>query len=243
MEQFSDDIFQQLISDTQFIRWAKGKPVQDGLLWENWKEKNSGYITEFDEAVAFVKKFSFYFPKISDSEIWYMWDKTFVRINGQKSAYRLLSAIRYLGRVAAILFIPLLIYTAWLTIEKYNPGLQHITGIPTYQEVTVFSPIGARSVVDLPDGSKAWLNSGSSLSYSPVFKGKERKVKVDGEAYFKVKKDHIPFIVENLGPEVKVYGTEFNVNSYSDEPQVTVALAEGKVHPETVRHAAPGGGQ
>jgi len=75
----------------------------------------------------------------------------------------------------------------------------------------------------------AWLNSGSELSYPVVFNSRERRVHLTGEAYFQVAKSNVPFFVNSLGPEIKVYGTEFNVNSYDNEDLVTVALAEGKV--------------
>ena len=97
-------------------------------------------------------------------------------------------------------------------------------------ENTVTTPRGADFKIVLPDGTKVWLNTMSSLSYPVIFNGKERKVKINGEAYFEVMKDpYKPFIVEANGTEVKVLGTHFNVNAYSGEKTVKTTLVEGAV--------------
>ena len=95
---------------------------------------------------------------------------------------------------------------------------------------TVTTPKGTDFKIVLPDGTKVWLNAMSSLSYPVIFNGKERKVKIKGEAYFEVAKNlHKPFIVEANGTEVRVLGTHFNVKAYSDESYVKTTLVEGSV--------------
>lgn len=86
--------------------------------------------------------------------------------------------------------------------------------------------------VNLPDGTKVWLNAASSLTYAPSFSGQpERKVSLTGEAYFEVAKDHLhPFIVKTNRQEIKVLGTHFNVNSYADENIEKTTLLEGSVN-------------
>lgn len=85
--------------------------------------------------------------------------------------------------------------------------------------------------VDLPDGTKVWLNAASSLKYPASFaSATERKVILTGEAYFEVAKDKLhPFKVETDKQEVTVLGTHFNINSYDDEPFVKTTLLEGRV--------------
>ncbi len=228
MAHFDNHIFQQLISDTQFIRWAKGKNCADEKQWENWKIHHSEHACEFDEAVKSVQRLLFSSEKMNDSEIRYLWQKAEGQINEQKSPSRFHKFSFGFARIAAILIVPLLIYSIWISIEKRELKLQYAAK-NSKKEITVLAPIGSRSFVELPDGSKAWLNSGTKLSYPAVFNRKARKVKLEGEAYFKVEKNDVPFLVQNLGPTIKVYGTEFNVNSYSDEAFVTVALVEGKI--------------
>ncbi|CDA83986.1 FecR family protein [uncultured Bacteroides sp.] len=90
-------------------------------------------------------------------------------------------------------------------------------------------PRGETFKVILSDGTEVLLNSDSRLSYPTVFKGKERIVSLEGEAYFSVTKDaEHPFIVKSGSVQVRVLGTEFNVRSYSPE-DIRVTLIEGKV--------------
>jgi len=82
----------------------------------------------------------------------------------------------------------------------------------------------------LPDGSKVWLNSESSIRYPVAFVGNERKVFVTGETYFEVAKDKTkPFRVVAVNITVEALGTQFNVNAYSNEPWFATTLIEGSV--------------
>jgi len=96
---------------------------------------------------------------------------------------------------------------------------------------TMSTPIGGMYQLILPDGSKVWLNSASSIRYPTEFAGKERRVQITGEAYFEIAKNAaIPFIVKiNNDAEVKVLGTHFNVNAYEDEAEIKTTLLEGAV--------------
>jgi transmembrane sensor len=100
---------------------------------------------------------------------------------------------------------------------------------------TLNNPRGSPAVtLALSDGTKVWLNAGSSLTFPVVFTGTERKVSITGEAYFEVSKDpKKPFRVQfsSAGREgtVEVLGTHFNVNAYEDEPFAKTTLLEGKV--------------
>lgn len=89
---------------------------------------------------------------------------------------------------------------------------------------------GQRTTVELSDGSVINLNSGSRLEYQPVFLGKERRVKLTGEAVFEVSHDEKhPFIVETYACDVKVLGTRFDVIADSASGKFSTALLEGKV--------------
>jgi hypothetical protein len=84
----------------------------------------------------------------------------------------------------------------------------------------------------LPDGSTAWLNSGSSIQFPNSFTGDKRTVRVQGEVYFHVAKNPAkPFIVQGVtdGSEIQVLGTRFTVNAYKGDNTVKITLLEGKV--------------
>lgn len=95
---------------------------------------------------------------------------------------------------------------------------------------TVTTPRGSQYQLTLPDGTKVWLNASSSITFPTLFREKERRVKVSGEAYFEVAKNAAqPFIVSANNMLVNVLGTHFNVNAYADENAIRTTLLEGSV--------------
>lgn len=95
---------------------------------------------------------------------------------------------------------------------------------------TIETPKGGKYQINLPDGTRVWLNAASSLRYPAKFAGDKRAVTLTGEGYFEVAKNReMPFIVKTAGQEVQVLGTHFNINSYTDEGSVKTTLAEGSV--------------
>ncbi|NMB72041.1 MAG: FecR family protein [Bacteroidales bacterium] len=127
------------------------------------------------------------------------------------------------SKIAAILFIPLLITVGFL----YNANFRN-NAVEGYSEIYV--PVGTRTSFVLPDGTKGWLNSGSYLRYPNRFSDESRLVELSGEGYFKVEKEnHRPFMVKTKDISVRVYGTAFNVYAYPDGNSTEVVLEEGKV--------------
>ena len=120
-----------------------------------------------------------------------------------------------------------------VTVEKLPNGeiiyqAKATTGPMSYNTLTV--PRGSKVItIVLADGSKIWMNSGSSLRYPTAFTGKERRVEMTGEAYFDIAKSSKPFIVSRAEAAVRVYGTQFNVNAYDEEVTIAVTLIEGSV--------------
>jgi transmembrane sensor len=96
---------------------------------------------------------------------------------------------------------------------------------------SIETPRGGQYQLNLPDGTKVWLNSASSLKYPASFASlKERRVELSGEAYFEVSKDKThPFIVKSGRQEIQVLGTHFDVNAYPDEHSIKTTLLEGSV--------------
>lgn len=115
---------------------------------------------------------------------------------------------------------------------------------PDVEYNTVTTPRTRTFAVELPDGSKAWLNASSSITYPTAFVGKERVVKITGEVYFEVtphpelldgagKKAFVVLAPSpsgnGKGARVEVLGTHFNVNAYTGRPAITTTLLQGKV--------------
>ncbi|TAM97620.1 MAG: FecR family protein [Chitinophagaceae bacterium] len=101
---------------------------------------------------------------------------------------------------------------------------------------TLSTPLGGQYQLILPDGSKVWLNAGSSLKFPVVFSGKGRMVMVSGEAYFEIARNsNMPFVVHITSPDgkdkgiVEVLGTNFNIDAYNDESNIKTTLIDGSI--------------
>lgn len=111
----------------------------------------------------------------------------------------------------------------------YQTASEEIIEKPIYNTLT--NPKGSQVVdMTLADGSRVWLNAGSSVTYPIAFIENERTVSITGEAYFQVASDKTkPFRVNKGNMQVEVLGTHFNVNAYDDEEDIKVTLLEGVV--------------
>jgi transmembrane sensor len=123
---------------------------------------------------------------------------------------------------------------AGVVISKAENGqlIYEVQGDSKENKVNTLSTANGETYqIRLPDGSFVVLNAASSLTYAAKLnQDGKRRVKLTGEGYFHVAKDKIhPFVVETRGQEVEVLGTQFNINSYTDEPAVSTTLVEGSV--------------
>jgi len=138
------------------------------------------------------------------------------------SLTRVLKINHFLKYAAVFLFV-----VAFSVISSYL-----INNKKASQETfsTIYAENGHLSKVALPDGSMVWLNSGSKIIYDNKFAHKNRKVSLEGEAFFDVKKgNEKPFQVICNDITVKVHGTRFNVISKDEETKIEVVLEEGKI--------------
>ncbi|MBB6498384.1 FecR family protein [Pedobacter cryoconitis] len=95
---------------------------------------------------------------------------------------------------------------------------------------TLTTPKGGQYQIELPDGTRVWLNASSSLRFPVQFQGENRRVILEGEAYFEVAKNkYKPFHVEVNHTDIQVLGTHFNVMGYADEVSTNTTLLEGSV--------------
>jgi hypothetical protein len=117
-----------------------------------------------------------------------------------------------------------------LSVKDKNQKEQIIYDTESSKINTLVVPYGKRSRVDLSDGTRIWVNSGSKLSFPVKFKKAAREIELTGEIYIEVaKSNHCPFIVKTKKMDILVYGTTFNVSAYSDEMDNSVVLVNGSV--------------
>lgn len=166
-----------------------------------------------------------------------VWALTAKGNENESHAWRLLFVPRFKKQKLFKTYLQIAKYAAILLIV-FGTGIavQHIgLGIDkeklVYQKSTsIVAPLGQMTNVELPDGTKVMLNSGSSLTYNGNFSRGERFVSLNGEAYFDVTKDQAhPFIVQTSLLNFKVHGTSFNIEAYTDENLVNTTLIEGSL--------------
>ncbi|GAA0879019.1 FecR domain-containing protein [Algoriphagus jejuensis] len=119
---------------------------------------------------------------------------------------------------------------------RETPTVEQPTSLPSY--VLRENKAGQKTKIFLPDGSIAYLNSSSQIQFLEGFVGKERRVLLEGEAFFEVAEDKTkPFVVESRTVETLALGTAFNVNAFGDSKVVRVSLLEGEVKVNQIGNA------
>jgi ferric-dicitrate binding protein FerR (iron transport regulator) len=178
------------------------------------EKQMKAYWMDFDE------------DELPDVQLNYILDKVQHRIyldENRKRKKKVISFWQLAQRIAAILFVPLLIgsviYNNWYPTNKQTPT--------SWAEIQC--PLGVRTKFHLPDGSTGYLNSGSILRY-PVSFEKNRNVVLSGEGFFNIKHDkNLPFHVETKNLDIKVLGTSFNVVAFDNEKSEEIILQTGHV--------------
>lgn len=114
-----------------------------------------------------------------------------------------------------------------ITNYKYSSYIKNLNSRNSY--TYIYSPRGQRTSVILPDNSRVWLNSGSSIKYYASYNLKKREVYLEGEAFFDIKKSKKIFMVKTSDAIIKVYGTRFNVKAYPEDKYLETTLINGKI--------------
>lgn len=149
-----------------------------------------------------------------------MWDIISAKAGAGKKRFRIHPV---LYRIASLVLLPVCI-----CMGMYVSVLSKAEKDRCADTFEVLADKGQKASVILPDGTKAWINSGTRLSYN--CNGNGRNVELDGEAYFEVAKDaERKFTVSCHDLRVEALGTVFNVKGYYADETVSVALLEGKV--------------
>ncbi len=130
--------------------------------------------------------------------------------------------IHSISKVAAILILGLIL-GAVISYLGINNKFQH-------NSIVFEAPRGEKSIITLSDGTKVWLNGGSTIELNRSFNFNSREINLKGEAYFEViKNKNNPFKVFTEDVTIKVLGTKFNVSAYSDDEYVKAVVKQGLV--------------
>jgi len=141
----------------------------------------------------------------------------------KKTIYR-----HWMGYAAAVFATLLTTWSMFSFILGKDAASTEKMAEVTYEEFT--APAGQRALLRLQDGTTVWLNARTTLRYPNQFSKTERKVELDGEAFFEVRENpEHPFIVCTEKISVKVTGTKFNVFAYEGRDEFSASLTEGSV--------------
>jgi len=193
---------------------------EEGLFLDDWIEQSIENRRLYSEQKRLWNLFEIHqkVQKIDER-------RAYQKISNQLFSKKRINLLGWIQRVAAILLLPVIAMSAfYFYFERTN----HNQFTTVYN--TVETPLGMRSSLTLPDGTKVWLNAGSSISYPVLFASDSRTISLTGEAYFEVKKDkNWPFVVSTKKMNVFVTGTIFNCNAYPENDQIQTVLVEGEV--------------
>lgn len=208
--QLDDNIFTKLV---------------DGTISQSEMRQLIDYINTSDGRQALSRHMDEEFARLESENVSMLerqrLDAIFARIEKQIKRTRRRQTIL---RIAAVVIPAAIVFLGLMYVHNRT----NIFSPTEYTEVIARN--GERTQVVFQDGTKVYLNAGSKLSYPVNFGLQERKVYLDGEAYFVVRSNkNRPFFVEIDKAEIKVTGTAFDVYAYKDDPVMTVTLDEGRI--------------
>jgi len=221
MKEYRQYELEDLVLDKEFRTWVFSPEAVPNSPWTKLGESDPAKGKLIKKAARLVRALEPIEEQVPEQSLSDLWKR--ISKSRQQKASR---AIHWAFKYAAVFILAFSLGIGGVYLLK-RPQFTD-----TYTEITV--PYGERSQVTLYDGTKVWMNSGTKLKFPIVFNQNQRKVFVEGEAFFDVAKNKKnPFIVHANQMEIKVLGTRFNVCAYPDEDQLYATLEEGKIEAKT----------
>ncbi len=234
-QQFKEFNASDFALEPTFIEWVRGGSEEHSKFWSEWVKNHPEKEEEVELARSLVLALQFRQEKITSKEVNAEWRKLMAnrgsvehrlpRTEARPSA----QVFRRVARLAAVL----LLIAAFAFVFQWV-ALQTNRAQNEQRTIVKETPRGQKLSIVLPDGSEIVLNSDSRIEYPARFNGDMREVTLEGEAYFDVThNEEMPFTVQSGNVTVVVLGTSFNVNAYPENPNVKIALVQGKVKVNT----------
>lgn len=224
MPEKNRNIYSLLLMDSSFVAYAQGE-TKNSVYWNGWIASHKEEKEQIDEALLVARTMQFRSQKSSSFLLNQKWDtlKHKLQDMDQLKLKRYLKVWKYAASI--LILISLGLGSLFLVQTKRLNDFNQMAS----NEMVIKTSTGAPSHLLLPDGTEVWINSSSTLKYPSVFSENQRDVQLEGEAFFHVTKNHVPFVVHAPKCNVKVYGTQFNVDAYYDQERSIVALKEGSI--------------
>jgi transmembrane sensor len=231
---YSEYTVEQFLQDQYFTNWVLRPSRESDKFWQDWIRQNQEKLPQIELAREIILSTTYKNEHVLSEE-----DSSSILENIMRAQADLGNdqigtgfAWRQLLRVAAVVAIVASVAIYFMMPGKKEPEVVQVSP----STVIKTAELGQKRTVGLPDGTIVKLNAGSSLSYLQPFEGKERKVVLEGEAFFEVTKDeNRPFVIEAGGLTTTVLGTSFNISSYDEAGSVKVSVLSGVVEVKSRR--------
>ncbi|SCD21005.1 sigma factor regulatory protein, FecR/PupR family [Proteiniphilum saccharofermentans] len=204
----------------RYLHKTSSPEEQDFLLkWLEESEVNRQYFRSLKDAHD-LGKLDIHLYNSQVDQQWIKFEKQIVCKNNKTGISRYFIRVM---RYAAVFILGIICFQAIHYIHNQDEK-------KIFKTTIIETGVGERSKITLPDGSKIWLNACSSLAYDNTYGNIDRQVHIKGEGYFEVHTDTLkPFFVHADRFTYRVTGTSFNVYSFDDENETSIALLEGGV--------------
>ena len=206
-------------NEKQWLRNQYENKEADPSEIEDWILKN-GDSPEFDDMMLELLETTEYFDPVSSSKGYSLFKARIKEHEKNRRRSMVCKVLKSVEHVAALLLIPVSVLAFYMGGRSSE-----------VEWLEANTSAGQKMEVVLPDGSSMTMGPSTKLIYPSAFTGDERKVFVLGSVYADIESDvEHPFIVSAGNLDIRVLGTEFQLNSYDDDSEVEVALVEGTVH-------------
>ncbi len=230
---YKDFDIEDFLADKEFIEWVKNPTMENEVFWHKWIDLHPDKREMIDKATEIVRSVKYPKYEIEEERVQKVLDNIIAQNYSNRNVpktnsvdkKRDISRQLYFGSVAAAILILITSIYYFNGIEV--PGVK----VDSPTQITKSNPRGQRSTIILPDSSVVQLNSESKIVYQSDFRT-HREVQLSGEAFFSVKKGHVPFRVHTQNLTTTVLGTKFNVKAFTEEQYERISLVEGSVKVE-----------
>ena len=222
---------EELITDSDFIQWAKYPTVESDIFWQTIATDSPVQADVIQKARMAVQALAIASKQNADtSEIPVIWSEIEQDLNQPKSWYVPIQWKQWAAAASILIILGLGYWWNRDVASKTDTIYVELTSKTSKPIKEVVNITKNKLVISLPDSSKVILEPNSRLSYNTSFEGESREVYLSGEAFFEVKKNpKKPFLVYANALVTKVLGTSFSVKAYLNDKQVTVKVKTGKV--------------
>ncbi|WP_439487193.1 FecR family protein [Algoriphagus sp.] len=228
---YKDFDIENFISDEFFVQWVKYPSENNKHFWEKWLEQHPDKREIVNEAANFIRSVNYTIGPDLPDKIYVDMYENILKFDESKPSSKpgrnsvgFFYLIPFKGIAASIL----LMICVWIQFEAITNRNEKQEVVQEIKNIRKSNPVGQKSVIVLPDGSKVHLNSESEIIFPETFSAEKRWISLKGEAFFEIQKESRPFFVESGSTSIHVMGTTFNVNQ-SDNGSLYVALVSGKV--------------